>query len=169
VTDDPRTFDYSSPRRSCDVVMKGGITSGVVYPHAVCELARTYRLCSVGGTSAGAIAAAVAGAAELGRGSGGFAKLAALPSWISSDQHLFELFQPQPRTRRLYRVLTAGLGGGLRAKLRILLAAVASHVLPAGEYDRREDPATGRRIVVAGTYHAVAARPVEAFRALVDG
>ena len=92
MTDDPRTFDYSSPRRSCDVVMKGGITSGVVYPHAVCELARTYRLCSVGGTSAGAIAASVAGAAELGRASGGFAKLAALPSWISSDQHLFELY-----------------------------------------------------------------------------
>ena len=131
MTDDPRTFDYSSPRRSCDVVMKGGITSGVVYPHAVCELARTYRLCSVGGTSAGAIAAAVAGAAELGRGSGGFAKLAALPSWISSDQHLFELFQPQPRTRRLYRVLTAGLGGGLRAKLRILLAALSNFPLTA--------------------------------------
>jgi uncharacterized ion transporter superfamily protein YfcC len=49
----------------------------------------------------------------------------------------------------------------------VLLAAAASHVLPAGEYDRREDPASGRRIVVAGTYHAVAARPVEAFQALV--
>src|SRR5204863_7158559 len=49
----------------------------------------------------------------------------------------------------------------------VLLAAVASHVLPAGEYDRRDDPATGRRVVVAGTYHAVAARPVGAFHALV--
>jgi uncharacterized ion transporter superfamily protein YfcC len=49
----------------------------------------------------------------------------------------------------------------------ILLAAVASHVLPSGEYDRRDDPTTGRRIVVAGTYHAVAPRPVGAFRALV--
>src|SRR3982074_1182606 len=111
--------------------MKGGIPRGGVHPHAVCELARTYRLCSVGGTPAGAIAAAVAGAAELGRGSGGFAKLAALPSWISSDQHLFELFQPQPSTRRLYRGLRAGVGGGLRANLRILLAAVANFPLPA--------------------------------------
>ena len=49
----------------------------------------------------------------------------------------------------------------------VLLAAVASHVLPAGQYDRRDDPATGRRIVVAGTYHSVAARPVGAFQTLV--
>ena len=57
--------------------MKGGITSGVVYPHALCELARTYRFVNVGGTSAGAIAAAGAAAAEHGRDRGGFAKLAA--------------------------------------------------------------------------------------------
>ena len=48
---DPRAYDYSRPTRSCDVVMKGGITSGVVYPHAICELARTYRFVDVGGTS----------------------------------------------------------------------------------------------------------------------
>ncbi len=44
-------------RRHCDVVMKGGITSGIVYPPAVCELAQDYRFECVGGTSAGAIAA----------------------------------------------------------------------------------------------------------------
>jgi len=49
----------------------------------------------------------------------------------------------------------------------VLLAAGASHVLPPGQYDRRDDPATGRRIVVAGTYHAVAARPVGPFQTLV--
>src|SRR5204862_157786 len=49
----------------------------------------------------------------------------------------------------------------------VLLAAAASHVLPPGQYDRRDDPATGRKVVVAGTYHAVAARPVGAFHALV--
>ena len=32
--------------------MKGGITSGVIYPGAVCELAKTYRLRSIGGASA---------------------------------------------------------------------------------------------------------------------
>ena len=57
----------ADPALQCDIVMKGGITSGVVYPLAVCELATTYRLRSVGGASAGAIAAAAAAAAEVGR------------------------------------------------------------------------------------------------------
>ena len=35
------TVDISRDKPFCDVVMKGGITSGVVYPPAVCELART--------------------------------------------------------------------------------------------------------------------------------
>ena len=76
--------------------MKGGITSGVVYPHAICELARTYRFVDVGGTSAGAIAAAAAAAAEHGRERDGFRKLAALPAWIGEGDNLFRLFQPQP-------------------------------------------------------------------------
>jgi hypothetical protein len=41
---------YDAPDLECDIVMKGGITSGVVYPLAVCELARRYRLVSVGGS-----------------------------------------------------------------------------------------------------------------------
>lgn len=41
-----------------------------------------------------------------------------------------------------------------------LFAAALTWVLPAGEYERRDDPATGRRVVVAGTYHAVPAQPV---------
>jgi predicted acylesterase/phospholipase RssA len=55
--------------RSVDVTMRGGTTSGVVYPLAMCEIARTRRLRNVGGASAGAIAAAAAAAAELGRSS----------------------------------------------------------------------------------------------------
>jgi hypothetical protein len=39
----------ANPDLECDIVMKGGITSGVIYPLAVCELAQTYRLRSVGG------------------------------------------------------------------------------------------------------------------------
>lgn len=49
----------------------------------------------------------------------------------------------------------------------ILLAAALSHVVPAGQFDRRDDAATGRRVVVAGTYHQVAPAPVGAFQALV--
>ncbi len=55
--------------------MKGGITSGVVYPRALTELAGRYRFRSVGGSSAGAIAAAMAAAAEYGRDRGGFDRL----------------------------------------------------------------------------------------------
>jgi predicted acylesterase/phospholipase RssA len=54
-------------RTSIDVTMKGGVTSGVVYPLALCELARQFRLRNVGGASAGAIAASFAAAAEVGR------------------------------------------------------------------------------------------------------
>ncbi len=49
----------------------------------------------------------------------------------------------------------------------IALAAVLTWVLPAGEYERREDHETGRKVVVAGTYHEVPASPVDAFGALV--
>nr|WDS96478.1 hypothetical protein VW1_00050 [Enterobacter sp.] len=40
--------------QECDLVMKGGITSGVVYPLAIVEIAKAFRLRSIGGTSAGA-------------------------------------------------------------------------------------------------------------------
>ena len=67
--------------RFCDIVMKGGITSGVVYPKALSELAKEFRFKNIGGTSAGAIAAAAAAAAECGRRSGhdGFKTLEQLP------------------------------------------------------------------------------------------
>jgi uncharacterized ion transporter superfamily protein YfcC len=48
-----------------------------------------------------------------------------------------------------------------------LFAAALSWVLPAGEYQRRDDPSTGRRIVVGGTYHEVEPRPVGPIGALV--
>lgn len=101
--------DYTNPTRECDIVMKGGITSGVVYPHAICELARTYRFVNVGGTSAGAIAAAATAAAEVGRDSGGFAELAELPAWLGGGKRLQELFQPQKSTEGLFRMLLASL------------------------------------------------------------
>jgi len=49
----------------------------------------------------------------------------------------------------------------------VLVAAAASYVLPAGQYDRRHDTATGRDVVVAGTYHAVPPNRVNLFGALV--
>jgi uncharacterized ion transporter superfamily protein YfcC len=49
----------------------------------------------------------------------------------------------------------------------VFLAAAASWILPAGVYDRAEDEATGRTVVVSGTYHAVDSSPVGLFDALV--
>ncbi|HEX6627920.1 MAG TPA: Na+/H+ antiporter NhaC family protein [Gemmatimonadaceae bacterium] len=49
----------------------------------------------------------------------------------------------------------------------IALAAVMTYVLPAGQFDRRDDPATGRKVVVAGTYHEVPRSPVTLFQAVV--
>jgi predicted acylesterase/phospholipase RssA len=104
------TVPHEWPDELCDIVMKGGITSGVVYPRAVHALAGRYRLKSVGGTSAGAIAAAAAAAAEYGRADDGYRRLEKLPGWIGSDGNLAHLFQPARRTRRLFRVLIAGVG-----------------------------------------------------------
>jgi len=95
-----------SPEKECDIVMKGGITSGVVYPRAVCELAREYRLRSIGGTSAGAIAAGLTAAAELRRQRGsaaGFLALSRLPDLL--QKNLTSLFQPAAATRPLFEVL----------------------------------------------------------------
>jgi uncharacterized ion transporter superfamily protein YfcC len=49
----------------------------------------------------------------------------------------------------------------------IFAAAICSYLLRAGEYDRRQDPVTGRNVVIAGTYHHVEKRPVGPFEALV--
>ena len=52
---------------TCNLVMKGGVTSGVVYPGTIRVLATRYRFHKIGGTSAGAIAAAFTAAAEYRR------------------------------------------------------------------------------------------------------
>lgn len=107
--------DYLSASKKCDVVMKGGITSGIVYPRAICRLAREYRFHSIGGTSAGAIAAALTAGAEYRRGQGEsvFDQLARIPEWLgakspgSRDSNLFNLFQPQVGMKGLFQIATA--------------------------------------------------------------
>lgn len=49
----------------------------------------------------------------------------------------------------------------------VFIAAAASWIVPAGAYDRVQDEATGRTVVVSGTYHAVEPAPVGLFDALV--
>jgi predicted acylesterase/phospholipase RssA len=59
--------DKALPEAVCDIVLKGGITSGIVYPLALVRLAEQFRFSSIGGSSAGAIAAAAACAAAAAR------------------------------------------------------------------------------------------------------
>lgn len=98
---------FQSPSKECDLVMKGGITSGIIYPPAVLRLAETYRFRCVGGASAGALAAALTAAAEYGRERGGFEKLEAAGGRLRDGRFLRNLFQPSEPTRPLFETLLA--------------------------------------------------------------
>ena len=97
------------PDELCDVIMKGGITSGVVYPSALVEFAHHYRLRGLGGASAGAIGAALGAAAEYGRRQGGFDVLSTIPDELS-DGALAKLFQPAQKTRGLLPIMLSATG-----------------------------------------------------------
>lgn len=133
--------DQSNPRPwadECDLIMKGGVTSGVIYPLAICELARAFRLRSIGGTSAGAIAAAAAAAAEArrqrtdipsddpARREDGFRLLQKLPQYLGESApdaptRLAGLFQPVGSLYRIFELGMAALqeGGRLSKAVRI--------------------------------------------------
>ncbi len=96
--------------------MKGGITSGIVYPAAILRLKDKYRFRNIGGTSAGAMAAALTAAAEYGRHAGksgpwleggkesqGFAGLKKTSDELCQPGLLLGLFQPSRPTRSLFR------------------------------------------------------------------
>ncbi len=103
----------TTPDKECDLIMKGGIASGIVYPQAVLALKDAgYRFRRLGGTSAGAIAATAAAAAEYGRETGGFDKLAAMNGRLCREGFLRDLFQPSAQTRALMEVASAAFGGG---------------------------------------------------------
>ena len=125
------------PTLECDLILKGGITSGVVYPGVVSELHQTYRFRNIGGTSAGAIAAAATAAAEVGRqtGQGGFTKLETLPDWLgtvgeSGQTNLASLFRPNKKAERFHKVLLSLLGNKGNRLRHLLRTAVALFPLP---------------------------------------
>ncbi|HEY1192277.1 MAG TPA: hypothetical protein VGE74_31925 [Gemmata sp.] len=116
----------------CDLVMKGGITSGVVYPAAVVELSKKFRFWRIGGASAGAIAAAGAAAAEFGRYAPdpdpahpdapkpGFKGLEQLRRELTQDGMLIGLFKPGPeRWARTLFGLFRDLLDGVPASVRL--------------------------------------------------
>jgi predicted acylesterase/phospholipase RssA len=130
------------PKLECDLVMKGGITSGVIYPRLVATLSEVYNFRSIGGTSAGAIAAGAAAAAQLGVDSGGnnqaFAMLEKLPDLLggpaknADGSMLLNLFQPQKAFHRHFALLTSALNARSKTMTGLRVAANAVWRFPLG-------------------------------------
>ncbi len=152
----PDPLDARNPPphdRYCDLVLTGGVTDGVVYPWAVMELARNYRFKNIGGTSVGAMAAALTAAAEYGRRYGsltGFNEvLLKLPDKLAENEQttgettLFSLFQPHQSTRRLFDVFVSALSDAPESRKPDIIKAVVRTTLKAY---RRE----GVRGMIAG-------------------
>jgi predicted acylesterase/phospholipase RssA len=128
--------------RFCDLVMKGGITSGVVYPKAIYNLSRHYYFRSIGGSSAGAIAAAAAAAAEYRRltdaaePDAGYERLNSLPEELQGESNgrtrLLSLFQPATSTRRPFAVLLSALNKrtATARTFAVVLGAVRTYWVP---------------------------------------
>lgn len=114
------TDAHSVTRLECDIVMAGGVTSGIVYPGAVAAIARRFVFRSIGGTSVGALAAAVTAAAEFGRQTkknpASFDALAGLHEELAtkmSDGHtrLFHLFTANRGTAALLAIVLPFFSG----------------------------------------------------------
>lgn len=126
----PQTVDRDRlndrPGQACDLIMKGGVTSGIVYPPAILELAGKYRFHSIGGASAGAIAAAAAAAAEYGRQtvlsrqskSHGFVRLAEMNDELTQPGFVRDLFKPTDACRPLYKAVLTWQEGNAKARKR---------------------------------------------------
>jgi hypothetical protein len=124
------------PDEVCDLVMKGGVASGVVYPGAILALAKRYRFRNVGGTSAGAIAATVTAAAELGRREGedgGFERLRELADAICEPNRVLSLFQPRPENRSVFQLgvrMMEARAHGAGARRRVVLDSIRALWIP---------------------------------------
>ncbi|MGZ3403141.1 MAG: hypothetical protein ACXWKN_07685 [Phenylobacterium sp.] len=122
------SFNLGDAPLVCDIVMKGGVTSGIVYPYAILRLAQKFRLAGIGGTSAGAIAAALTAAAEYGR------QAEKDPASFSRfEQRCLELpklmetlFQPYPNQRGAFEFANAAaqIGDKDRGNLRPILRMI---------------------------------------------
>ena len=120
----PRPLDSANPPppdRYCDLVLTGGVTDGVVYPWAVIELAREYHFKNIGGTSVGAMAAALTAAAEYGRRRGrlsGFNDIMMkLPERLGEcvpgvGTRIYSLFQPAKSTEKLFELFVRLFSSG---------------------------------------------------------
>lgn len=132
--------EYKHATQPCDIVLKGGAASGFVYAGVATELAKTFRLQSIGGTSAGAGAAGILAAAEYGRRSmrenpkaWGYAGIGHVGEWAGETTaggwtRLRHLFGPDPETARLFQLVISLLSLRKRGLLNALRVAVTAYL-----------------------------------------
>ena len=121
------------PEKECDLVMKGGITSGVVYPGAITRIAKDYRFRNLGGASAGAIAAVAAAGCEYRRNQGdpaAFDVLDEVQHEISGQGFVQSLFQPTADAKPAF---------DLALRLVTTTGSLAQRLLQAGVLILRQD------------------------------
>jgi hypothetical protein len=121
------------PEKECDLVMKGGITSGVVYPGAITRIADDYRFRNLGGASAGAIAAVAAAACEYRRNQGdpdAFDVLDEVQHEISGQGFVQSLFQPTAEAKPAF---------DLALRLVTTTGSLAQRLLQAGVLILKQD------------------------------
>lgn len=153
--------DFQSTARltACNLVMKGGVTSGVVFPGTIRVLASTYRFRRIGGTSAGAIAAAFAAAGEYARRESGQStvfdeiyklgdELSRTPPGGRYRTYLEALFAPNASTEPTSRLITALTRDENERK---------ASPLPVTEDERRRERSRRRVTAVGRTVRAFAA------------
>jgi len=108
----------SQPTRECNLILKGGVTSGVVYARAIGRLSGEYRFRAIAGSSAGAIAAAFVAAAEYGRQGGDRASFDRLQARSEAlPGVLTGFFQAEPKFRRWLAALFHLAPGTGRARI----------------------------------------------------
>ncbi len=121
------------PEKECDLVMKGGITSGVVYPGAITKIAKDFRFRNLGGASAGAIAAVAAAACEYRRNQGDTAAydvLDEVQQEISGQGFVQSLFQPTAEAKPAF---------DLALRLVTTTGSLTQRLLQAGVLILRQD------------------------------
>ena len=138
--------------RYCDLVLTGGVTDGVVYPWAVVELARHYHFKNIGGTSVGAMAAALTAAAEYGRRRGylvGFNEvMMQIPERLAAPvegvgTRIFSLFQPAKSTERLFELFVEFFSTGALS----LQSAATTHIGTKGQRQFQEPASLWKKVL----------------------
>ncbi len=147
------SLNHNSQSKECDLVMKGGITSGIVYPPLVLQLHKAgYRFRNIGGTSAGAIAAAITAAAAYGHGwkKESFKKLQSINEQFSGPGFIKKLFQPTAETASLYHTLFDLYDFSKRNKERLAKQSAPKKVYTYASHLAKILPETSKATFEAG-------------------